>query len=236
MYGPRSLIFSVGWRGIDFVDCLHCSGFRHQQLGSRWKWTALAGNTSVRLSICWLLLRSSYEIFVFTVVPVGILSFLTMVCSLAALYNMKQWYNLQDDVKWTESSVAFILHTTVKPDKLQLPIWMKIHQHPPKQVCYTTTTMFNSIDSKTSIMDRVSTRGIVFYLVPLWVLNEGAQDLWPRLQEGMSCDTTPVSDNPRFFSFWSGRTFVEISLDPPFYVQSHRPKIDLWRPFRGGAE
>jgi len=31
-----------------------------------------------------------YEIFVFTVVPVGILSFLTMVCSLTALYKIKQ--------------------------------------------------------------------------------------------------------------------------------------------------
>ena len=32
----------------------------------------------------------SYEIFVFTVVPVGLMSFLTMLCSLLALYNMKK--------------------------------------------------------------------------------------------------------------------------------------------------
>ena len=45
-------------------------------------------------SICILffsrfVLKFSYEIFVFTVVPVGIVSFLTMVCSLAALYELK---------------------------------------------------------------------------------------------------------------------------------------------------
>lgn len=48
---------SVRWHCLDFVDCLHCSGFCHEQFGSWWKWAqAVSGNPSVTfLSVveCW---------------------------------------------------------------------------------------------------------------------------------------------------------------------------------------
>ena len=51
--------------------------------------TSRLGKSICNVSVCRRVLRFSYEIFVFTVVPVGIMSFLTMVCSLAALYKLK---------------------------------------------------------------------------------------------------------------------------------------------------
>jgi hypothetical protein len=75
---------------VDSVDCVYHTGLRHKQPGASPKWAeALSSHPSVCLF--WkMLTMTSYEIFVFTVVPVGILSFLTMVCSLTALHRMKQ--------------------------------------------------------------------------------------------------------------------------------------------------
>ena len=73
----------------DPVNCLCCSGFCYQQPCPWSRWTKATSSYPLVTPFDSVLTGNRYEIFVFTVVPVGILSFLTMVCSLTALYNMK---------------------------------------------------------------------------------------------------------------------------------------------------
>lgn len=83
-------LLSLRLTDLDSLSCLYRSRFRDQQPRSRSQWQeASSSHPSVSPLSISTLTWDSYEIFVFTVVPVGILSFLTMVCSLSALYKMK---------------------------------------------------------------------------------------------------------------------------------------------------